>query len=63
MNPIFKAAADSLSGGWVMGLMTLVFLGFFVAWTVWAWLPRNREKMEAAARMPLDDGDFQGGEA
>jgi cbb3-type cytochrome oxidase subunit 3 len=56
MNPLIEAAKDGLTQGWLMGGMTIVFLAFFVAWSLWAWAPFNRKSMEAAARMPLDDG-------
>lgn len=56
MNPLIEAAKEGLTQGWLMGGMTVVFLTFFLAWTFWAWAPSNRKNMEAAARMPLDDG-------
>ncbi len=39
-----------------MGYMTIVFFTSFVGWTLWAWWPSNKETMDAAGRMPLDDG-------
>ena len=57
MNPIFKAAAEATTGGWLLGVMTIVFLAFFILWTWWAYRPANRAKMAAAALMPLDDGE------
>jgi cbb3-type cytochrome oxidase subunit 3 len=56
VNPLIEAAKDGLTQGWLMGVMTAVFLFFFTGWTLWAWWPANRETMDAAARMPLDDG-------
>ncbi|MDP2311642.1 MAG: cbb3-type cytochrome c oxidase subunit 3 [Pseudomonadota bacterium] len=56
MNPV-KDAAATAALGWAPGLMTAAFLLFFVGWTLWAWWPSNRANMEAAARLPLDDGD------
>ncbi len=41
--------------GWVLGLMTALFLLFFIGWAVWAWLPRNQARFEQAARLPLED--------
>ncbi len=61
MNPVFKAAADTAQMGWLMGFMTLVFLGIFAAWTWWAYRPANAARWEAAGRIPLDDAP--GGEA
>ncbi len=66
-SPLIQQANDALahsSGeGLLMGTMTVIFLVFFVGWAVWAWLPANKDRMEAAARMPLDDGLPNGGEA
>lgn len=59
MNPVFSAASDAAQYGWLMGLMTVVFLAFFAGWTWWAWRPRNRANMEAAANLPFDDGVSQ----
>jgi cbb3-type cytochrome oxidase subunit 3 len=56
MNPVLQAAAEQVRLGWVLGVMTVVFLAWFVGWTVWAFLPRNRARFEEAARMPLTDG-------
>ena len=67
MNPVINQAKEVLAAsaaeGTLMGVMTIVFLGFFVGWAVWAWLPANKENMDAASRMPLDDGAPTGGEA
>ncbi len=56
MNQIFQAAAESVSLGWVMGLMTVFFCAWFIGWTVWAFHPKNKQKLEEAARLPLSDG-------
>ena len=55
MNTVFKAAAATVQGGWLMGGMTAFFLFFFLAWAWWAWRPSARALMAAAAAMPLDD--------
>jgi cbb3-type cytochrome oxidase subunit 3 len=60
VNPVFKAAADAAEGGWLMGVMTAVFLAFFMGWVWWVFRARNKARLEAAARMPFDDDD--GGE-
>ena len=57
MNPVFRAAAETIPNGWIMGVTTLFFLATFLGWAIWAWLPQNRSRLEAAARLPLDDGD------
>jgi cbb3-type cytochrome oxidase subunit 3 len=56
VNPVFRAAAESAQLGWVMGLMTVVFLGVFLAWTWYAWNPANKQLMQDMAAMPLNDG-------
>jgi cbb3-type cytochrome oxidase subunit 3 len=56
MNQVIQAAAESVQLGWLMGIMTIFFILWFVGWTWWAFSPRNKEKMEEAARMPLSDG-------
>lgn len=43
----FYAAIKSL---WVVWLM-----GVFLAIAVWAYWPRNKQRLEAHARIPLDD--------
>lgn len=59
MNPVIAAAAESISLGWLMGLMTAFFVIWFVAWTWWAFSPKNKQRFEEAARMPLSDGGEQ----
>jgi cbb3-type cytochrome oxidase subunit 3 len=55
MNPVLKAAAESVQFAWVMGLMTILFLVVFLGWALWAWQPANRDRMQRAAAMPLED--------
>lgn len=55
MNPIFRAAGETAAMGWLMGIMTIVFLVIFVGWTWWAYSPANRENMKRWSRLPLDD--------
>lgn len=55
MNPVFHAAAEAAEYGWLMGVMTAAFLATFLGWTWWAWRPKNRPMMEAAANLPFDD--------
>lgn len=57
MNPAFQAAAETARLGWIMGVMTLVFLLFFTGWTWWAFSRRNAARMEEASRMPFDGAD------
>jgi hypothetical protein len=56
MNTVLKAAQEGVQLGWVLGVMTVVFLVIFMAWVVWAYHPRNKSLMEEAARMPFMDG-------
>jgi len=56
MNAVLHAAAQSAQFGWIMGVMTAVFIGVFLAWTWYAWNPRNRQLMQDMAAMPLSDG-------
>lgn len=57
MNPVLAEAAGSVQLGWLLGLMTIVFLIAFLGWTWWAFAPSRRARMEEYARMPLDEGD------
>ncbi len=59
MNPVFQAAADTARLGWVMGILTAVFLVCFVGWTWWAYSSRNKALMEEASRMPFSEGGDQ----
>ena len=56
MNPLFVKAGETLQMGWLMGLMTALFLVSFLAWVWWAYTPRHKEMMDKAAQMPFDDG-------
>ncbi|UCD24266.1 MAG: cbb3-type cytochrome c oxidase subunit 3 [Gemmatimonadota bacterium] len=59
MNPLLREAAESISLGWLAGLVTVFFLAWFIGWTWWAFSPKNKQKFEEAARMPLSDGGDQ----
>jgi cbb3-type cytochrome oxidase subunit 3 len=39
----------------VRGIITALSLACFVAIAIWAWLPRNRSRFDADARIPLDE--------
>lgn len=56
MNPLLREAAESVRLGWVLGLMTALFLGSFVLWIWWAYRGKNRERWEADSRLPFNDG-------
>lgn len=57
MNPVLNLAAESVSLGWLMGIMTVFFLLAFLGWVWWAYTPRHRTMMEEAALLPFTDGD------
>jgi cbb3-type cytochrome oxidase subunit 3 len=59
MNPIFQEAAQTARLGWIMGVLTILFLACFLGWTWWAYAPSHRQRMDEAARMPLTDGGEQ----
>lgn len=58
MNPLWKSASEAVSPdhGVVMGVVTVLFMVLFAAWTWWAYAPGRREAMEQYGAMPLEDG-------
>ena len=56
MNPLIQEAAASVRLGWLLGLMTVVFMICFAAWVWWTYRPSNRQRMDDAARLPFKDG-------
>ncbi|MEN0064736.1 MAG: cbb3-type cytochrome c oxidase subunit 3 [Myxococcota bacterium] len=54
MSQLLHGAHSDL--GLLMGLTTVLFFSALVGWTWWAFSPANREKLERASRLPLDDG-------
>jgi cbb3-type cytochrome oxidase subunit 3 len=57
VNPVLDLAAESVSLGWLMGIMTVFFLVSFLAWIWWAYAPKRRAMMDEAALIPFTDGD------
>ena len=57
MISLLAGDAQAAGLGWLGSLLTASFLTFFSAWVVWAWIPANRARMEAWARIPFDDGE------
>lgn len=55
-TPIIHAARELVQGGALMGFMTVFFLLFFVAWTLWAYNPNRKHELDEAAQMPFSDG-------
>ncbi len=52
---VLKEGAAMAQMGWLMGVMTIVFTITMVGWILWTWWPSHRAKLEAAARMPLEE--------
>ena len=55
MNEVFRTAAETARLGWIMGVLTVLFLGSFLFWWWWAYSSGNRARHEAASRLPLSD--------
>ena len=53
MNPVLELAAENVSLGWLMGVMTVFFLVSFLAWVWWAYPPKNKAMMDEAALIPV----------
>ena len=53
MNHVLHEAAETARLGWIMGVMTVLFLTCFLGWIWWAYRPGNRARMEEDARLPL----------
>ena len=56
MNPLIQQARESIGMGGFGTVLTLLFMGAFVAWVWWAYTPRNRKKFEDAALLPFEEG-------
>ncbi len=56
MNPLLREAAASVTQGWLLGLMTVVFMAAFIFLIWWAWSGRNQARWEEASHLPLNDG-------
>jgi cbb3-type cytochrome oxidase subunit 3 len=56
MNALLADAAESVGMGWLLGMMTVVFLAIFLAWVWYAYRPKHRALMEELGRMPFTDG-------
>jgi cbb3-type cytochrome oxidase subunit 3 len=54
---VLHQGAEMARMGWLLGLTTLLFMAIQVGWAVWAYAPSQRQRMEEAARIPLDGGD------
>lgn len=55
MSAFLKQAIEPGGYSWLGAGLTTTFLVCFSFWIVWAWWPGNKARLDAAARMPLDD--------
>lgn len=46
-----------MDNGTLFGVLTAIMLALFVAGWIWIWRPSQREVLDAAARLPLEEGD------
>ncbi len=53
MNHVLNSALVEYA--WIMGVTTVLFMTCFVGWTLWAYSSANRQRMDEAARLPLED--------
>jgi|APSaa5957512576_1039674.scaffolds.fasta_scaffold194563_2 hypothetical protein len=54
MNPLLSEAANSVSGGWILGAMTILFFAAFIYWFWYAYAPSHKTHMEELGDMPFD---------
>ena len=57
MNPLLREAANSIQLGWLLGILTVLFLATFLYWVWWAYSPANKESHDEAAQLPFMDGE------
>ena len=57
MNPVLHEGVRNIQLGWISGVMTIVVIAFFIGWAYWAFAGANRDRFEAARRLPLTNGD------
>lgn len=41
----------------ISGIVTALLLATFVAGWIWIWKPEHKDEFDAAAQLPLDDGE------
>lgn len=58
MRMNFASYLASVPEAWIMGMTTIFFLTIFVSWTLWAWWPSNKERLEQDALLPFEDGEL-----
>lgn len=52
---VLKEGASASTLGWLMGVMTVFFMGTMVLWIAWTWLPSRRAHMDEVSRLPLEE--------
>lgn len=57
MNHVLHAGAETVRYGWLLGVTTALFIACFVGWCSWAFAAHNRDRLNQAARLPLDSED------
>jgi cbb3-type cytochrome oxidase subunit 3 len=57
VNPVLELAAESVTLGWLLGIMTVFFLAAFLAWVWWAYTPRHKAMLDEAALLPFSEGE------
>ena len=55
MNPLLSEAAASVEGGWLLGVMTALFLATFLYWLWYAYAPSHKQRLEAAGKIPFEN--------
>ena len=59
MNEVYRTAGETAQLGWIMGLLTVLFLAVFIYWAWWAYRASNRARLDEASRLPFTDGSDQ----
>ena len=54
MNPVLQEAARHAQYGWIAGVMTALFIAWFLACVWWAYAARNKNRFEEAAKLPFE---------
>lgn len=54
---VLQEGARAAPYGWVLGVVTIVFMVAFVAWIWWLFARKNRRRFDEAANLPFSNGD------
>lgn len=55
MNQVIRDAAQQTSHTWIVGVMTIVFMAFFIGTLFWLFSSRNQAALDEAAQLPFDN--------